>query len=137
MERHERGLAMSLSLVPSELWSAIQPLLPTEKPKPKGGRPRVPDQACLAGIIFVLKSGIPWNLLPPEFGCGDGVTCWRRLRDWTAGGVWAKVHAILLNALGKLGAIDLSRAVVDSASVRAVFGGPTQVPTPRTELKKA
>lgn len=128
---------MSLSLVPSELWSAIQPLLPTEKPKPKGGRPRVPDQACLAGIIFVLKSGIPWNLLPPEFGCGDGVTCWRRLRDWTAGGVWAKVHAILLNALGKLGAIDLSRAVVDSASVRAVFGGPTQVPTPRTELKKA
>jgi transposase len=51
-------------LVPDELWMIIGPLLPPEPPKPNGGRPRVPDRAALAGIIYVLKSGIPWGMLP-------------------------------------------------------------------------
>lgn len=124
---------MAISLVPDELWSEIEPLLPVHEPSPEGGRPRVPDRACLAGIIFVMKTGIPWNMLPPEFGCGDGVTCWRRLREWTLKNVWAAVHEKLLNALGRLGQIDWSRAVIDSASVRAVFGGPTPALTLPTE----
>ena len=128
---------MAMSLVPDELWSAIKPLLPVHHPSPEGGRPRVADRACLAGIIFVLKTGIPWNMLPPEFGCGDGVTCWRRLREWTLKGVWTEVHQKLLDALGRLGQIDWSRAVIDSASVRAVFGGPTPAPTLQIELNKA
>lgn len=128
---------MAFSLVPDELWAAVQPLLPPERPKPMGGRPRIPDRACLAGILFVLKSGIPWNLLPPEFGCGDGTTCWRRLRDWTRAGVCPALHRVLLKALGKLGAIDWSRAIIDSASVRAVFGGPIPAPTPPIEPKQA
>ena len=72
-------------LVPDDLWEAIEPLLPKEPPKPKGGRPRVPDRAALGGIIFVLRTGCPWRLLPKELGCGSGTTCWRRLRDWQAG----------------------------------------------------
>jgi len=128
---------MAISLVPDELWSEIEPLLPVHEPSPEGGRPRVPDRACLAGIIFVLKSGIPWNMLPPEFGCGDGVTCWRRLREWTLKGVWPEVHKRLLNALGQLGQINWSRAIIDSASVRAVFGGSTLGRIPQTELKRA
>lgn len=128
---------MAFSLVPDELWAAVQPLLPPERPKPKGGRPRIPDRACLAGILFVLKSGIPWNLLPPEFGGGDGTPCWRRLRDWTRAGVWPALHRVLLKALGKLGAIDWSRAIIDSASVRAVFGGPILAETPPIEPKQA
>ena len=67
-------------LVTDELWSVVQPLLPAEPPKPKGGRPRVPDRACLAGILLVLKTGIPREYLPREMGCGSGMTCWRRLR---------------------------------------------------------
>ncbi len=125
------------SLVPDVLWEQIESLLPHEPPKPKGGRPRVPDRNCLAGIIFVLKTGIPWNLLPTEFGCGSGATCWRRLRDWTVAGVWTEVHERLLNALGREGQIDWSRAVIDSASVRAVLGGITPVPTPRIAPKAA
>lgn len=125
------------SLVSDELWSEVAPLLPAAKPKPNGGRPPVSDRACLAGIIFVLRSGIAWNLLPPEFGCGDGVTCWRRLRDWTRAGVWALLHERLLNRLGKLGGIDWSRTVVDSASVRAVFGGATRAGTPPIEANQA
>ena len=64
------------------------PLLPPEPPKPKGGRPRVSDRAALTGIVFVLNIGIPWELLPPEMGCGSGMTCRRCLRDWQEAGVW-------------------------------------------------
>jgi transposase len=76
----------------------------------------------LTGIIFVLKTGIPWQYLPKEMGCGSGMTWWRRLRDWQKAGVWDKIHRILLKHLRKKDKIDFSRAVVDSPSVRAVFG---------------
>ena len=66
---------MSKELVSDELWEAIEPLLPKEPPKPKGGRPRIDDRAALAGIVFVLKSGIPWEMLPKEIDCGSGSTC--------------------------------------------------------------
>ena len=88
-------------------------------PKPHGGRPRIPDRACLTGIIFVLKSGIPWELLPAEMGCGSGMACWRRLRDWQAAGVWDRLHQTLLDELGTADQINWSRACLDSASVPA------------------
>ena len=72
---------MSASLVPNDLWEAIEPLLPREPPKPEGGRPRVPDRAALAGIVFVLRTGCPWRRLPKELDCGSGTRSWRRLRD--------------------------------------------------------
>jgi transposase len=71
---------MNDPLIPDDLWEATAPLLPKEPPKPKGGRPRVPDRAALAGIVFVLRTGCPWRLLLKELGCGRGATCWR-LRD--------------------------------------------------------
>jgi Putative transposase of IS4/5 family (DUF4096) len=72
---------MAEPLVPDELWEAIAPLLPRHKARPgKRGPPPVDDRACLTGIVFVLRSGIPWEMLPQEMGCGSGVTCWRRLR---------------------------------------------------------
>jgi transposase len=123
---------MSKLLVPDDLWEAIEPLLPKEPLKPKGGRPRVPDRAALAGIIFVLRTGCPWRLLPNELGCGSGTTCWRRLRDWQAAGVWAKLHTRLLNWLGDEAAIDWSRASVDSLSVRAKRGASKQGRIPST-----
>ena len=113
-------------LVSDDLWEAIEPFLPKEPPKPKGGRPRgqprVPDRAALSGIVFVLKSGIPWRMLPTEPGCGSGWTCWSRLRDWQEAGVWEKVHERVLNWLGDQAVIDWSRASLDSISVRAKRG---------------
>jgi len=114
--------AMNKPLVPDDLWAIVEPLLPSEPPKPKGGRPRVPDRACWTGIIFVLKSGIPWEMVPQEMGCGSGVTCWRRLRDWQDAGVWDRLHRTLLDRLGEAGRIDWSRASLDSASVPAKRG---------------
>ena len=122
---------MAKPLLPDGLWAEVAPLLPPEPPKPKGGRPRVPDRACLTGIIFVLKSGIPWELLPQEMGCGSGMTCWRRLRDWQAAGVWHRLHRVLLDKLGQADRVDWSRAALDSASVPAKGGASRPAPTPR------
>ena len=77
---------------------------------------------ALTGILFVLKSGIPWEMLPQEMGCGSGMTCWRRLRDWQAAGVWQRLHHLLLNRLGEADRIDWERAALDSASVPAPGG---------------
>ena len=109
-------------LVDDELWSYIAPLLPPESPKPKGGRPRVPDRAALTGILFVLLSGIAWEMLPQEMGCGSGMTCWRRLRDWQEDGVWDRLHQVLLDQLGQADRIDWSRASIDSSTVPSPGG---------------
>src|SRR5918993_2634156 len=113
---------MSQPLVSDTLWAVIEPLLPPEPPRPKGGRPRVPDRAALTGVLFVLRSGIPWEMLPQELGCGSGMTCWRRLRDWQQAGIWDRLHRALLDRLGRANAIDFSRACLDSASVPAKRG---------------
>src|SRR5215207_4261775 len=109
-------------LVSDELWGAIEPLLPKQRRSRKGGRPPVPNRAALTGLLFVLKSGIPWELLPQEMGCGSGVTCWRRLRAWQQAGVWDRFHRTLLDRLGRADRIDWSRASLDSRSVAAKRG---------------
>jgi transposase len=115
---------MAEQLVPDEVWDAIQPLLPPKPPHPKGGRPWIEDRAVLGGIIYVLRAGVPWRLLPArELGCGSAVTCWRRLRDWQQAGVWEQLHHRLLDWLGDDGQVDWSRAAIDSVSVRARRGG--------------
>ena len=97
---------MAKLLVSDDLWAVIVPLLPPEPLKPKGGRPRLPDRAALTGILFVLKSGLPWEMLPAEMGCGSGMSCWRRLRDWHEAGVWTALHQVLLDHLQAAGQID-------------------------------
>jgi transposase len=119
---------MAKPLVTDDLWQIIQPLIPPHPPRPRGGRPPLDDRKALTGILFVLKTGIPWEDLPQEMGCGSGMTCWRRLRDWDAAGVWTRLHEVLLARLRGAGKINWARAVVDSASVRAVFGGPKAGP---------
>lgn len=128
---------MAKPLLADGLWEVVEPMLPKPAPKPKGGRPPVENRPALTGILFVLKTGIPWADLPGEMGCGSGSTCWRRLRDWQAAGVWEQVHRVLLDRLRGADKLDLSRAVVDSASVRAVFGGPTRGRTRRTAARRA
>jgi transposase len=114
---------MASPLVPDELWEVVEPLIPkVERRYRYPGRKRVPDRQVLTGILFVLKTGIPWEALPQEMGCGSGVTCWRRLREWQEQGVWQGLHEALLAKLNAAGEIDWQRAAVDSSHVRA-FGG--------------
>jgi transposase len=128
---------MAKPLVPDELWGIVQPLLPPHAPRPKGGRKPVDDRACFAGILFVLKTGIGWEDLPAEMGCGSGMTCWRRLRDWHEAGVFQRLHEALLARLREAGCVDWGHVVVDSSSVRAVFGGRGPGPVPRTGPRPA
>jgi transposase len=121
---------MAKPLLTDELWAIIEPVLPKWTPSPKGGCPRLDDRKALTGILFVLKTGIPWEDLPCEMGCGCGMTCWRRLRDWQADGTWLKVHKILLDRLRAADKIDWSRALIDSAQVRAAYGGGETGPSP-------
>jgi transposase len=115
---------MAKPLVSDELWSVVQPLLPKRRiRRAVGGRPPVPDRAAFAGILFVLKTGIPWEDLPQEMGCGSGMSCWRRLRNWHRAGVFKRLHRQLLGEMRKTGRLDFSRGLVDSASVRAMHGG--------------
>lgn len=128
-------ITMAKPLVSDALWERIEPLFPELPPHPRGGRPWVGNREALTGILFVLRSGIPWEMLPQEMGCGCGMTCWRRLRDWQAAGVWDQLHRVLLDELREADEIDWSRAVVDSASVRALAGGPKTGPNPTDRAK--
>jgi transposase len=114
---------MGRELVDNTLWAAIEPLLPrpTRRRRHPGRKP-LDDRKILTGILFVLMSGIPWEMLPQEMGCGSGMTCWRRLWAWEKAGVWKNLHRVLLSELRGAEKIDLSRVVVDSSSVRAVHG---------------
>ena len=116
---------MTKPLIDDELWRRIEPLLPKRRSRRRqyAGRRPLPDRAVLTGILFVLRSGIPWNLLPQEMGCGSGTTCWRRLVRWQRAGVWKRLHRALLDELRQRGELDLARAVVDSGSLRALRGG--------------
>ena len=114
---------MASPLVPDELWEVVEPLIPKVKRRYRHpGRKRIPDRQTLTGILFVLKTGIPWEDLPQEMGCGSGVTCWRRLDEWQRQGVWQQLHEVLLAKLNAADRIDWQRAAVDSSHVRS-FGG--------------
>ena len=130
---------MAKPVLPEELWRLVEPVLPPPKPRRfrYPGRKPLERRDVLSGILFVLKSGIPWEMLPKEMGCGSGMTCWRYLNKLQKEGVWEKIHKVLLAKLREADGIDWSRAVVDSASVRAVLGGKKRAPTPRIGPNRA
>jgi transposase len=116
---------MAKPLLDAALWELIEPLLPEPKARRWRfpGRKPIENRQALTGILFVLKTGIGWEDLPQEMGCGSGMTCWRRLRDWQEAGVWQRLHELLLAKLRNANQIDWSRAVVDSSALRALKGG--------------
>ncbi len=114
-------------LVPEGLWQRLQPPLPAPKPRPRlhRGRNRLDDRVALAGIVFVLKHGVRWAQVPKQALGVSGVTCWRRLRDWTETAVWPRLHETLLAELRRAGLLSLDDMSVDGSHGRALIGGIT------------
>lgn len=125
--------------ISSTLWQQLQPLIPAFTASARGG-PRqlqVSNEAALNGILFVLQTGIPWSDLPQSLGYGSGMTCWRRLRDWNAAGVWQQLHEAMLTRLREHDQIDWHRASIDGSSVPSPRGARRQSPIPRTAASSA
>ena len=127
------------AMVSDRLWELVKPLIPPPREeKKKPGRTRVPDRPCLAGIVYILRTGCQWKYLPcKELQCGSPATVWRRLEEWTEAGLWQRLHGTVVEWDALLGAIDPKHVVIDSASFRAIFGGRTQDPTARIGQKTA
>ncbi|WKK27308.1 IS5 family transposase [Streptomyces olivoreticuli] len=131
---------MADDLVPDDLWERIAPLLPARPPRRHRfpGRKPVDDRVALAGIVYVLRKGVTWADVPAEqIGC-SGVTCWRRLRDWTEAGVWPRLHEALLVELRSAGLLEMDDCSIDGSHVRALKGahtGPSPVDRARPGSK--
>jgi transposase len=115
--------------VPDELWHAVEPLLPPERPKPRGGRPRIPDRHVLAGIVYRLRTGCQWHALPSEFGSGS--TCHLRLQQWATAGIFTDAFVTMLKRYDRRRGIHWKWGALDSATVKAPKGGTTRGRTRR------
>ena len=124
-------------LVSDALWERLQPLLP---PPPRRrfrypGRKPLDYRKILTGILFVLKTGIAWDDLPAELGCGCGKTCRHYLQAWHTAGVWLQLHALLLAELNGADEIDWERALIDASFAKAPEGGEDTGPNPTDRSK--
>lgn len=105
-------------------WERARQVLPVvERRFHYPGRKRIDDRRCLEGILFVLFTGLPWEAVPGELGV-SGVTCWRRLQEWQAAGVWQRLLAALLAELEQRGALEDARLLVDASIAPAKKGAP-------------
>jgi transposase len=109
--------------VSDRLWAEVEPLIPeVERRFRYPGRKRVSDRACLEGILYVLRFGVPWRSLPRLEGLPSGQTCWRRLDEWERAGVWPRLMVRLQQLLVEADGLDWSRAIVDASLVDAKRG---------------
>jgi transposase len=120
--RKELIMRRTKRVLTDEQWERIAPLLPQHSPSPKGGRPWANDRECLEGILWLLRAGARWRDIPIDLPSGS--TCWRRLRDWAGEGVLEELHAILIEELDDLGALDFDELLADATFIRAKKGAP-------------
>jgi transposase len=129
---------MANKMLPDDLWRRLEPLLP--KPKENrhvqfAGRKPSDLRQIVTGILFVLRTGIPWRSLPATSAFPSGYTCLRHLRRWQKAGIWQRFFEALLAELQAIHKIDWFRALVDSSSLRAPCGGEKTGPNPTDRRK--
>ncbi len=102
-------------------WSCLEGYLPAPK---SGGRPRAHlVREILDAVLYVLKSGCPWRLLPHDFP--PWKTVYHYFRLWRIEGIWERVHAALRERMRlRLGRDPQpSAGIVDSQSVKTTGVG--------------
>jgi transposase len=123
---------MAGKLLPDELWEEIEGLFPRYVPSPEGGRPPADTRRVLTAILFLLKTGIAWPDLPTEAFGVSYKTCKRRVKEWTAIGLWQRIHHVFLEKLRGADQLNWSRVLVDTSFVKAPLGGQKPAQIPRT-----
>jgi transposase len=130
---------MPAGVLANDLWERLEPLLPKPRRKNRhvqfAGRKPTDLRRIVNGILFVLRTGVPWRSLPATTDFPSGYTCRRRLRRWQKTGIWQRLFENLLAELQKAHQIDWYRALVDSASMRAPSGGAKTGPNPTDRRK--
>jgi transposase len=119
--------------IPDDLWNKIKNILPDEKPENTIGRPIVPYRKVLDGILFVLRTGSQWKMLPKEYGSGS--TCHRRFQEWRELGIfdmlWSRLLKIYDNKKGIKWSLQ-SRQYISKIAFRGAMTGHS--PTERSKL---
>jgi transposase len=111
----------TIKRIPDALWSEISLILPSEKPNNTIGRPAVSFRKVLDGILYVLRTGCQWKMLPREYGSGS--TCHRRFQQWSSSKVFQKLWARLLKVYDDVVGIQCNWQSLDSISIKAPLGG--------------
>ena len=107
--------------IPDELWDEIKSILPKEKPPRTVGRPIVRYRKVIDGILYVLRTGCQWKMLPKEYGSSS--TCHRRFQEWNGLNVFKKVWIKLLKIYDDLIGINWTWQSIDSISIKSPLGG--------------
>lgn len=122
--RTKRKRRSGLREVPDDLWELIEPILPLDKPPGMNGRPRVPNRTVMNGILYVLRTGCQWKMVPREYSSGS--TCHLRFQTWVRSGYFEKLWRVCLQHYDDLQGIDWRFQSLDSATVSAPVKGATQ-----------
>ena len=107
--------------IPDELWDEIKVMLAPEKPNNTTGRPIVPFRKVVDGILYVLRTGCQWKMLPKEYCSGS--TCHRRFQQWILTKVFQRLWNRLLQVYDDVKGIRWMWQSLDSVSVKAPLGG--------------
>ena len=118
---HKNKNKSTITNISDKLWNIISSILPTEKPNNTIGRPVVPFRKVLNGILYVLRTGCQWKMLPKEYGSGS--TCHRRFQQWVQIDIFKKIWIRLLEEYDNKKGIKWTWQSIDSISIKSPLGG--------------
>jgi transposase len=107
--------------ISDKLWNILSSALPAEKPNKTIGRPVIPFRKVMNGILYVLRTGCQWKMLPKEFGSGS--TCHRRFQQWVQLDIFKKIWITLLKEYDNKKEIKWMWQSIDSISIKSPLGG--------------
>jgi transposase len=109
--------------LPDALWAQVAPLIPPDPRSPKGGRPPTDHRKILNGLLYVLRTGCQWKMMPCEYGSSS--TAHEHFQVWVRRGVFAELWRRCLMEYDELKGIDWQWQAVDSVTVAAPVKGGT------------
>jgi transposase len=98
--------------LPDEIWTVFEPLLPPVV-WVGNGRPPCSNRDCLHGVLYVLVTGIPWEMMPKGFPSYK--TCSNRFKQGLALGVFQEAWRILAQRYECLQGINWDQICLDGS----------------------